>query len=222
MVRAWLPRIRLRIVLFAGVLAWGTLSMRAANQWVFQTTRGMWFNDIRDVSRRDVAIVPGSVFRNGRPNAQVEERLRLALRLYEAGLVGTVLVSGDEEGQGHEATGMRRWLVGHGVSASRVMVDPLGIRTLATMTRAAHLFGVRGAIVCTQSWAAPRALFLARGSGIDAIALVPQVPVRATNTGLFGTENLKIVLAFVERYILGRTSVASPSTPVIAMATPLR
>jgi SanA protein len=171
------------------------------------------------VSFHDVAIVPGNVFRNGRPNRLLEERLWLALGLYQAGRVGAFFVSGDEARAGHEASGMRQWLVDRGVPGSRVMVDELGIRTLATMARAAHVFGIRSAIVCTQRWAAPRALFLAHGAGMDAIAFVP--PSKAPSS-FGGAENLKIALAFVERYVLGRTSTVAAGTATVAMTALLR
>ncbi len=221
MFRRWLPQIGLAIFLAAGAVAWGSVSIRGTNEWVFSVTRGMWVDDVGDVLSRAVAIVPGSAFNSGRPNAQLEERLRLALDLFEAGRVGTFLVSGDEEHAGHEATGMRRWLTDRGVPTARIVVDPLGIRTLETMTRAARIYGVRNAVICTQRWAAPRALFLARGAGIDAIALVPRNSSRL-NAAVPEKESLKVTLAFVERYLLGRTSGSSSGTSTVAMTTPPR
>lgn len=219
MLRRWLHRIALSVCLACGAVAWVSLSLRATNEWVFHTTRGMWFDDMRDLSPREVAIVPGNVFRNGRPNRILAERLWLALSLYQAGRVGSFLVSGDEERAGHEASGMKQWLVDRGVPASRVMVDRSGVRTLATMNRAAHVFGIRSAIICTQSWAAPRALFLAAGSGIDALAFVPRgAPVQAPSGGM-GGEDLKISLAFVERYVLRRTAPGSAATASFALTT---
>jgi SanA protein len=223
MLRLWFPQIALAVFLAAGAIAWGSLSLRGSNEWVFIVTRGMWSDNIRELSAHDVAIVPGAVFRDGRPVPVLEERLNLALGLYRSGRVATILVSGDEAGQEKEASGMRQWLIDHGVPAARVTADPLGVRTLATMTRAAHVFDVRSAIICTQRLHAPRSVFLARGAGIDAVALVPPSAPRNASVNE-RTEHLKITLAFLEHYVFRRTAARSSSADLVpaTLATAIR
>jgi|GEM_PF-874285 len=219
MLRRWSSHFALAVLFAAGAVAWGYLSIRGTNRWVFNVTRGAWFEDVREIPSRDVAIVPGTGFHHGRPHPPMEERLRLALNLYEAGLVRAILVSGNEAGPGYEVSGMQRWLIERGVPSAQIMVDPLGTRTLETMTRAVMVFGVRSAIVCTQGWAAPRAVFLARGAGIDAIALVPEAVPRRPNQ-IFTDEHYKTTLAFLERYVLGRTRTTVAQSAELAMSFP--
>lgn len=203
-------RVALALLFGAGVLAFSSLAVLGTNGWVVGSTRGRWDDDAMGLSWREFAIVPGVRFRDGKPVSGLEQRLQMALGLYRQGRVGAILVSGDEERAGHEATGMRDWLVERGVPAARIVVDVLGTRTLMTMARAAHVFGVHSAIICTQRLHAPRSVFLAAGSGIDAVAFVPPA-VNAPVSGANMHERWKTSLAFVERYLLGQTRTATPS-----------
>ena len=66
---------------------------------------------------------------------------------------------------------MARWLEDRGVPGEDVFLDHAGFRTLDTMQRAARVFGVRSAVICTQAFHLPRAVWLARKAGIDAVGL---------------------------------------------------
>jgi SanA protein len=62
--------------------------------------------------------------------------------------------------------------VARGIPASDVIEDHAGFRTMDSMHRARAVFGVHDAIVCTQAFHLPRALYLARSFGIDAVGVV--------------------------------------------------
>ena len=66
---------------------------------------------------------------------------------------------------------MRKALVAEGVRPQDVFEDHAGFDTWATMVRAREIFGVREAIVVTQGFHMPRALFLADAAGIEATGL---------------------------------------------------
>lgn len=66
---------------------------------------------------------------------------------------------------------MRKALVRDGVPPRDVFEDHAGFDTWATMVRARSIFGVRKAVVVTQGFHMPRALFLAEEAGIDATGL---------------------------------------------------
>jgi SanA protein len=130
--------------------------------------------DLGAIPRRSVAIVPGAGLRpDGTPHASLSERLECARRLLESGRVQHILVSGDNGTPWHDETSaMRRWLLAHGVPERAIHPDYAGFRTRDTMERAARIFGVRDAVICTQGLHANRSVFLALDAGIDAIALV--------------------------------------------------
>lgn len=121
-----------------------------------------------------IAIVPGAGLRpDGSPHGFLTARLVCAKQLFDAGRVRHILVSGDGGSSDHdEANAMRRWLVAHGVPEAGVQMDYAGFRTLDTMQRAARVFEVRDAVICTQGLHANRSVYLALDAGIDADVLV--------------------------------------------------
>ena len=92
--------------------------------------------------------------------------------LWHAGKVEKILVSGDHHTWAYdEPDTMRKALVNDGVPPEDVFEDHAGFDTWATMVRARSIFGVRDAVVVTQGFHMPRALFLADAAGIDASGL---------------------------------------------------
>ncbi|MET7748784.1 ElyC/SanA/YdcF family protein [Micromonospora sp. NPDC005367] len=117
-----------------------------------------------------VALVLGTkVDAHGRPSPFLTARLEIAQRLFEAGRVQAILVSGDNMNADYNEPGaMRRWLVDRGVPARKVVLDRAGFDTYDSCARAKRIFGVQRATVVTQSFHLPRAVALCRRLGIDA------------------------------------------------------
>jgi SanA protein len=167
-------KIRRKWLLAAAVVAAaGTGAAVCLNAWVLVSTRARISRRVDDVPPRTVAIVPGArVYRGGVPSAALEDRLEAALDLYRAGRVGKVIVSGDHNTPEYdEVNAMQRWMREHGVPDRDCFLDHAGLRTRDTMQRAARVFQVRDAVVCTQAFHLPRSVFLAREAGIDAVGL---------------------------------------------------
>ena len=144
-----------------------------SNAYVLLSARGESTDDVADVPPAQVAIVPGALVKpNGEMSAMLADRVRQAARLWHAGKVGRVLVSGDHHSWAYdEPDTMRKALVGMGVSPRDVFEDHAGFDTWATMVRARSVFGVKSAVVVTQGFHMPRALFLADAAGIEATGL---------------------------------------------------
>lgn len=144
-----------------------------ANAYILLSTRGESTADVADVPAAQVAIVPGALVKpNGRMSAMLADRVRQASALWHAGKVEKVLVSGDHHTWAYdEPDTMRKALVEEGVPARDVFEDHAGFDTWATMVRARSIFGVHDAVVVTQGFHMPRALFLAREAGIHATGL---------------------------------------------------
>jgi SanA protein len=201
--------IALRSVAIAIPIAFllGAASLVAGQLLVSHAARPFTFAGLDEVPARDVAVVPGvGSARPGRPPRNLVERLRVALALYRAHKVKTILVSGvsDDSVRGHdEVVEMRRWLASRGVATEDVLVDPAGYRTLDTMWRAANLLHVSSAIICTQATNVTRAIFLARKEGIDAVGLI--APARTpASARAWRVDALKTVLAVIDTYVLHR------------------
>jgi vancomycin permeability regulator SanA len=146
---------------------------------------------------KPVAIVPGAAALKGRPGMALTARLAAALALYREGQVSAVLVSGIDSPQDPEVEAMETWLSSRGVLRTDILIDRGGSRTWETMRRAADLFQIRRAIVCTQVLSMPRSLFLARRAGMEAEGIAVPTPMTGSARWI-GTEILKNTLAFVD------------------------
>lgn len=148
------------------------LLVAAANVYVL-SAGGEYTDEVGEVPAAEVAIVPGAlVERSGRMSAMLADRVEQASRLWHAGKVEKILVSGDHGSWVYdEPDTMRKALVADGVDPEDVFEDHAGFETWATMVRARSIFGVRDAVVVTQGFHMPRALFLADEAGIEATGL---------------------------------------------------
>ena len=149
------------------------LLVAGSNAYVLLTASGESTGDIADVPGAEVAIVPGALVKPyGEMSAMLADRVRQAGALWRAGKVEKVLVSGDHGSWIYdEPDTMRKALVAEGVAPRDVFEDHAGLDTWATMVRAREIFGVRDAVVVTQGFHMPRALFLADAAGIHATGL---------------------------------------------------
>jgi SanA protein len=123
--------------------------------------------------RPRVAIVFGaSVYSNGDLSPMLEDRVDTAIELYRAHKVDRILVSGDNRHPTYnEPKAMQEYLVTHAVAPKDVVVDYAGRSTYETCLRAKEVFGLQRAVLVSQSYHLPRALFIANGLGLDAVGM---------------------------------------------------
>jgi len=92
---------------------------------------------------------------------------------------------------------MTTWLRERGVPAADIVADDGGSRTRETMNRAAGLFDVKDAVICTQDVNIARSLYLADHAGIDAVAVAVPSDLRAS-AQYMRNETFKTTLALIE------------------------
>jgi SanA protein len=144
-----------------------------SNAYILLSTSGESTSKVADVPVEPVAIVPGALVQpDGKLSVMLGDRVRQAARLWHAGKVRKILVSGDHHTWAYdEPDTMRKALVRRGVTPRDIFEDHAGFDTWATMVRARAIFGIDRAVVVTQGFHMPRALFLADQAGIDATGL---------------------------------------------------
>ncbi len=128
--------------------------------------RGLICPSVAAAPTRPVAIVFGAA------GAILSDRVETGVELYKAGKVRKLLMTGDNGRDGYdEPDDMKQQAVSLGVPASDVVCDYAGFRTYDSLYRARDIFGVRSAILVTQGYHLPRALFLGRKMGLDVIGV---------------------------------------------------
>ncbi len=122
-----------------------------------------------DAPHAPVAIVFGAgLYRDGSPTPVLRDRVQAASDLYFQGKVDKILMSGDNRFVDYdEPSAMLEYAVGLGVPADDIVRDYAGRRTYDTCYRAREIFGVEEAILVTQAFHLPRALYLCDQLGVD-------------------------------------------------------
>ncbi len=161
-----------RFLKIAAVLAaLGLVWMAGASVLVERAARGRTWSETGAIPARRVALVLGcSRFAGRYRNLFFDYRVDAAARLFHAGKVEYIVVSGDNHVRGYdEPQDMKDALVQARVPAERIYCDYAGFRTLDSVVRVREIFGQRAVTVVSQKFHNERAIFIAQHRGVDAI-----------------------------------------------------
>lgn len=119
-----------------------------------------------------VAIVFGAgLYRNGSPTPVLRDRIETAVDLYNLGKVEKLLMSGNVSRGHNEPAAMRTYALGLGIPDEDIILDDQGLRTYDTCYRARDIFGLDSAILVTQAFHLPRAVYTCNLLGVSAIGV---------------------------------------------------
>lgn len=146
-----------------------------------------------------IVVLGAKVYRGGKPSPLLEERLALAESLWRA-RGGRILLTGDgREGPKDETRAMRQWLTARGVPGERICTDPAGYDTYESVSRLAAARPAAPVLLVSQRFHLARALYLARGAGLEARGVAPGGPFYATYLYLYVREVGARVKAWTQR-----------------------
>lgn len=128
---------------------------------------------VNDVPPERVAIVFGAgLLRDGSAGPVLRDRVETAVKLYQQGKVDKLLMSGDNSVIEHnEPEAMRQYALAFGIPNKDIVLDYAGRRTYDTCYRADYIFKVDSAILVTQGFHLPRALFLCNWFGVESVGV---------------------------------------------------
>jgi len=157
----------------SGCVLIATIGLLICGVYVRHATRLYRFKTPEDVPAYPVAIVFGAgVWEDGTPTPMLADRVRAGVALYQSGKVERLLMSGDNRvPEYNEVDAMRQFAIERGVPAAAIAVDRLGLNTYATCDRARREFAINRAILVTQDYHLPRAVYLCRRLGVEAIGV---------------------------------------------------
>ena len=181
---------------------------------------GRVFHSIHDVPPNDVALVLGTAKTTSRGSANLHfnQRIQAAAALYRSCKVRHLLVSGDNHKAGYdEPTDMRDALVAAGVPAGAITRDYAGFRTLDSVVRAKLVFGLNRCTIVSEEFHCPRALWIARHEGIEAVAFAaPDLQSARWTLRVKAREYLARAWCGVDLYVLHRgPKFAGPPEPIL-------
>lgn len=156
------------LILLSAVVA---AVLLAINFHVIASTEELLIDEMNasDLDADCILVLGAGLKPDGTPNHMLQDRLDVAIILYENGAAPKLLLSGDNGQERYdEVNAMKVYVENAGIPQEDIFLDHAGFSTYETMVRALKIFRVGKAILVTQGYHQYRALYLARGLGIEA------------------------------------------------------
>jgi len=164
-----------KLLLFAGLLV-GLAGIVAliVMAGMRDSVKSYLYRDLAQVPAQPIAIVFGAgIWANGQLSSILADRVDTAIDLYRAGKVRKLLMTGDNRFAWYNEPGaMGQYALERGVPAEDIVYDYAGRRTYDSCYRARHIFGIERAVLVTQAFHLPRAVYTCRRIGMDGVGAV--------------------------------------------------
>ena len=123
-----------------------------------------------------VLILGAGLKPDGTPNKMLQERLDKGIELYKSGIAKKLLLSGDNgQVEYDEVNAMKTYVIDAGIPPEVIFLDHAGFSTYESVYRARDIFQVNKLIIITQKYHLFRALYIAKGLGLDVYGVVPDI-----------------------------------------------
>lgn len=204
-----------RVLLFAGAVSLLGLLLPRLITTLYALNK---VHTVEDAPSERVAIIFGAgLRRDGTPTAVLRDRVQTGADLYFSGKVERLLMSGDNQSAYYnEPEAMRQYAISLGVPDEAIVMDSAGTRTYNTCHRAKTVFGLESALLVTQRFHLPRALFLCNALGVQAAGVEANNLNYRRSSLLFWNirEQFATLTAFLDIFW-------EKPTPVIGQAQPI-
>lgn len=181
-------------------------------------------NDSKELIYKDASTVPSaytvivlgaSVRPDGSLSPILKDRVDTALELYQTKKVKRILVSGDHgQVEYDEVNAMKSYLMEQGVPIEDIFLDHAGFDTYDSMYRAQRIFQVDTAIVVTQDFHLPRAVYIGNKMDMRVYGVSADKRVYPSNDHLQRREWLANLKAWYELNIDQRPTYEGDVIPI--------
>lgn len=147
----------------------------------------------------EAIIVPGAAILSDKtPSPVLKARLDVAVDLYNRNVARRILLTGDgDNSQDYydEISSMLAYIKGKGIPDEDIFCDHKGYSTFESMVRAKQVFGINRAIVVSQTFHLPRAVYIGQKMDMKTRGIASdQVGPKEINRGFFRNENRELIL----------------------------
>lgn len=164
--------------------------------------KGRIFDSVEDIPYNEVGMVLGTgpTTITGETNLFFLYRIDAVEKLYKAGKIKFILISGDNSRKDYsEPDIMRDSLVARGVPPEEIYLDYAGFRTWDSVVRAKMVFGQSKMTVISQQFHNERSLFIGNHSGMELVGYnAKDTPSRWHVFRAYFRESFARVMIFVD------------------------
>lgn len=164
--------VRIAVIIAVAMAVACVGSLLICNQIVVKNAQGKMFFEIDSIRHHKVGLLLGTT-----PQSRVTKtknyffiyRIDATERLYKAGKIDKILISGDENSLDgvNEPECMKDSLVARGVPADAIVLDGKGYRTINSIVNANKVYGLKSFTIISQPFHNERAIYQAEHLGLD-------------------------------------------------------
>ncbi len=143
------------------------------------------YDNVDSIPHRKIGLILGTSpvsMWNGRRNYYFDHRIEAGAKLYKAGKVDWLVVSGGDyrrtENGFDEPVAMRDSLMKQGIDSAKIVLDYDGTRTLYSIAKMRDVYHQDSIIIISQKYHNERALYQSKQLGLDAIGFNAKTPGR--------------------------------------------
>jgi SanA protein len=158
------------VLLALGVLVPNLMITQGAKSHIVQT--------VEEAPHAQCAIILGArIHDDGTPYPMLADRLETGIKLYQAGKVDKLLLSGDNSKPApyKEVDVMLQYVLERGIPEEDIFTDYAGYNTYESMYRALQVFQVETMLIPTQDFHLSRSVYIAGHLGLDATGVVADI-----------------------------------------------
>jgi SanA protein len=210
----------LNILVFGVLLA--VVAVLILQLHVKRTSREAIKTDMAQLEIAYTGIVLGASIKPDKSLSLIlQDRVDAALLAYENKKFKKFLLSGDHGEENYdEVNAMKNYLNNKGVPDKDIFLDHAGFDTYDTMFRARDVFKVSDAIVFTQEFHLPRAVYLGKNMGLDIQGFVADRHEYPSNSHFARREWLANIKAWMELNIEKSPTYSGKVIPITGDSKP--
>lgn len=121
-----------------------------------------------------VIILGAGVRKDGNPCDLLADRIKTGVEAHLCTQSNNILLTGEDRDENYnEVKVMKNWVTNNykDINEEVILLDGLGLCTYDSMYRAKFIYNIKSAIISTNEYHLPRAIYIARKLGIDAYGI---------------------------------------------------
>ena len=160
----------------AGVVGAIVVGLSLCYGLVSWNASGRTYDDAEEIphNKYGLLLATSPITPAGVHNFYFDNRIKATDELYKAGKIDYIIASGGDYTKDHkfgcdEPAAIRDSLVARGIPADRIILDYDGTRTLNSIVKARHVYGLDSVTLISQKYHNERAIYLSDKNGLYAI-----------------------------------------------------